>query len=166
MSFFIARKEGEEQMGQMAESINPMFELAATGLAPILTGYLTEGIEKVFTKKLEKKFEKGLDPGIEKVKDKIGGVSTFGQKIFGGLKKTVGGIFDGVGNLGKMLSPIDTAAQSFDAMGGKIEKIKEIAGKKTKTEPKLPTPQEILKKEKTTTEQIDIKKVRKEKTIN
>jgi hypothetical protein len=84
--------------------------------------------------------------------EKIGGVSTFGQKIFGGLKKTVGGIFDGVGNLGKMLSPIDTAAQSFDAMGGKIEKIKEIAGKKTKTEPKLPTPQEILKKEKTTTE--------------
>jgi hypothetical protein len=122
MTFFTARKEGEEQMGAMAESINPMIEMALSGLAPMMMGYLTEGIEKTFTKRLEKRIEGNLEEGPKKAKGKIMEIGEAGKSVFGSLKNVAGKVFSGLGNIGSLFTPVDTANQSFDAMAGKIKK--------------------------------------------
>jgi hypothetical protein len=162
MTFFTARKEGEEQMGAMAESINPMFEMALTGLAPMMMGYLTEGIEKTFTKRLEKRIEGNLEEGPKKAKSKIMEIGEAGKTVFGNLKNVAGKVFSGLGNIGAIFAPVDVANQSFDAMAGKAKKLKSVISptEVVKTE-------EITKEksEKTKKEKINFEKVKTEQTI-
>lgn len=162
MTFFTARKEGEEQMGALAESVNPMFEMALSGLAPMLMGYLTEGVEKTFTKRLEKRIEGNLEEGPKKAKAKIIEIGQTGKSVFGGLKSVAGKVFSGLGNIGAIFAPVDVANQSFDAMAGKAKKLKSVL-----------RPNEVIqteeitkeKTEKSKKEKINFEKVKSEKTI-
>lgn len=60
------RKEGEEQASAMSENMGGMMDMAFMGAGTLLTGYLQEGIEKVFTKKIETKIEDRLKDPIKK----------------------------------------------------------------------------------------------------
>lgn len=143
-SFFKVKKEGVEQMNEMSMQSMDIFSSLFAGGGALLGGYLQEGIEKYFSKKLEKtiedKLSKGFSKGMKSIKkldspisgmfDKISNKSKgLFEKIVpktGIFKKVIDQgkfAFSKVTNLGKKLLPsvFNPMTKSIDAFAGKVE---------------------------------------------
>lgn len=91
-SFLFMRKEGERQSGELADSMQSMFGLALSGLAPILMQGLQYGLEKTFSKRLEKTIEGSFETPIKKVKGSFSTLRSMFTKFT--LAPNIEGTFD------------------------------------------------------------------------
>lgn len=168
-SFFSMRKEGEEQTSQLTDHMGGMFEMASMGIGSMLTGYLSEGIEKVFSKKIEKSIEGKLENPIKKLSKSFTSVQSSASDAFDGVEKKGKGVFGRITDFARKILPRSTSSVigTFDNLAdqGKkitspIESVQEISEKINKT--KETTEGSISKKKTLPSPKAPVEKVTKE----
>jgi len=137
-SFFTMKKDGEEATSSMTDNMGGMFDMAFMGAGSLLTGYLSEGIEKVFSKKIEKGIEGKLEKPIKKLSKAFGSVENSGTKAFDGIETKGKGVFGRIADFAKKILPGSTTSMlgTFDNLAdqGKqvlapIEQVQDVISK-------------------------------------
>jgi hypothetical protein len=140
-SFLTMKKDGEEKTSEMTDNMSGMFDFAFMGAGTLLTSYLQEGIEKVFSKKIEKHIESKLEKPIENLSKKFGSLEKPATETFERIGSKGKGIFGKIVDFAKKILPGSTTSLTgtFDNLAdqGKqvlspIEQVQEVV-KKTKS---------------------------------
>ena len=156
-SMFNIGEAGQEQMNKVQETAIPMFETISAIGGGLLTQHLSEGMERVFQKKIEKKIEGRLESPIKNASKKFDGVETSGKSAFGRIGDAGKQMFGGIIDFGKKFLPgaMTPLENTFDSMAKKPKEIiQPIERGITETIDK----KEILTKQTTKIDKIDVKK--------
>lgn len=123
MTFFNVRKDGEEQIGGLTESSIDMFSNMSMIIGPLLSTSLSEGIERVFTKRIEKNIEGRLADPIKKATKRFSGLGSTSKGIFGKILNAGKKTFQGLSDIGSKLLPtvFNPMTTSFDKFSGKVD---------------------------------------------
>jgi len=122
MSFMTVKKEGEAQTSEMASNMSGIMELAFAGSASMLSTYLMEGVEKVFTKRLEKKLESGLENPIKKMTKAFTSVEGESTGVFSRIVSKGKSVFGKLGDFMKKISLAPNVSGTFDGMASSAKK--------------------------------------------
>lgn len=144
-SFFSMRKEGEEQTSVMTDHMGGMMDMAFAGAGSLLTGYLSEGIEKVFSKKIEKSIEGKLENPIKKLSKAFTGVGKSASDSFEGVEKKGKGIFGRLTDTVKKILP-GSSVESVKEVTEKVKKTSETIEGSVVKKKNLPSPKEPIER--------------------
>lgn len=109
-SFLTMKKDGESTTSSLTDNMGGMFDMAFMGIGSMMTGYLTEGIEKVFSKKIEKGIEGKLEKPIKKLSDRFGTVGKSGEVAFDKIETKGKGVFSRIVDFAKKILPGSTTS--------------------------------------------------------
>lgn len=124
-SFLTMKKDGEEQTSELANNMTGIFDVAMMGIAPLMMGYLQEGIEKVFSKKIEKKIEGALENPIKKLSKRFETLEKPATDSFTKIESKGKGIFRNIADFAKKILPGSTTSVTgtFDNLADQSKKI-------------------------------------------